>query len=242
MLITSPLRSHLLPPCLSLLLLAQVDFGPENSLSPDGRVYMVGNGCLAPHANSNCSWISGDAVFLARTVVDAATGEHAYRAADPDSINQRQAWEYYCGEASGEGECWTAEVSKAAPILTWKGRVGTVTATWHPVLKRFLVAITTPTVLPSTVGPYDTWVLEAASLTASSFKLVAYLPRFGQQAYFVSFPSRFLGTGKGASASASAREAVMAFSANFACKTGGCEPNIRGASYGANLLPVRFGG
>eukprot|EP01044_Picomonas_judraskeda_P007508 COSAG03_NODE_810_length_5761_cov_6.315613_1_plen_39_part_00 len=33
----------------------------------------------------------------------------------------------------------------------------------------------------------------------------------------------------------------MAFSANFACKTGGCRPNIRGAAYGANLLPVRFG-
>jgi hypothetical protein len=58
------------------------------------------------------------------------------------------------------------------------------------------------------------------------------MPRFGQQAYFVSFPSRFLGPGK---------DAVMAFSANFACKTGGCVPNIKGAGYGANLLPVQFG-
>lgn len=40
-----------------------VDFGPENQRSPDGRLYMVGNGCLASTPNSNCSWISGDAVF-----------------------------------------------------------------------------------------------------------------------------------------------------------------------------------
>ena len=130
------------------------------------------------------------------------------------------------------------------------GRVGTVTATWHPAMERFLIAVTTPTFLPSTVGPYDTYVLETKSLTAGPFKvlppslslsvslplplslshcashcvcvcvcvcvcgvracikLVSYLPKFGQQAYFVSFPSRFLGP---------AKQAMMAFSANFDC-------------------------
>lgn len=157
-------------------------------------------------------------------------------------------------------------------------------------MKRFLFAVTTPTILPSTVGPYDTYVLESASLTGPH-KLVAYMPvarrqirnpesecvlcavpvpvpfpssrngaralfwggirkqpvpqrramchgavvccdaascylmfglgcspqKFGQQAYFVSFPSRFLGPGK---------RAVMAFSANFACKTGGCALSV----------------
>ena len=51
--------------------------------------------------------------------------------------------------------------------------------------------------------------------------------------YFVSFPSRFF--------RGEEKEAVMVFSANFACKTGGCEPNIAGAGYGANLLPVKLG-
>lgn len=60
------------------------------------------------------------------------------------------------------------------------------------------------------------------------------MPRFGQQAYFVSFPSCFFGP-------PGSKQAVMAFSANFQCKTGGCEPNIGGATYGANLLPVQFG-
>jgi hypothetical protein len=122
-----------------------------------------------------------------------------YTATHPDSINDRSKWEFYCGEKGGrgsredvkehrhnghdmEGACWTANVAEARPILTWEGRVGTVTATWHPHLRRFLFAITTPTVLPSTVGPYDTWVLEAESLQGP-FKLVSYMPRFGQQAY-----------------------------------------------------------
>lgn len=200
---------------------------------------MVGNGCLAAKPNSNCSWISGDAVFLSR--VKAGN----YSTQEPNSLNNRAAWEFYCGTAAddvartdgerlkGPAECWTNDVHEAKPILTWMGRVGTVTATWHPLLQRFLIAVTTPTILPSTVGPYDTYVIEAPSLTAGPFKLVSYMPKFGQQAYFVSFPSRFLGPGK--------YEAVMAFSANFACKTGGCKPNIRNAGYGANLLPVQFG-
>ena len=208
-----------------------VDFGPENELSPDGHLYAVGNGCLAAKPNSNCSWISGDAVFMAR-----ASG---YSAAEPDSLNDPANWEFFCGKGGGVGggECWTSKVAEAKPILTWEGRVGTVTSTWHPGLKRFLFAITTPTVLPSTVGPYDTFVLEAPSLTGP-FTLVSYMPKFGQQAYFVSFPSKFLGSRGGGGD----KDAVMAFSANFACKTGGCKPNIEGAKYGATLLPVRLGG
>ena len=105
------------------------------------------------------------------------------------------------------------------------------------------------------VGPYDTWVLEAPSLTGP-FKLVSYMPRFGQQAYFVSFPSKFLGGGGSYGGSSGGgeylgpKDAVMAFSANFACKTAACQhipgsyrnvTNIAGAEYGATLLPVRFG-
>ncbi len=86
---------------------------------------MVGNGCLAPRPNSNCSWISGDAVFLTR-----ASG---YDAEQPDSLNDKKNWEFYCGNGGGSGpggsvgstECWTADVDEAKPILTWEGRVGT---------------------------------------------------------------------------------------------------------------------
>ena len=89
--------------------------------------------------------------------------------------------------------------------------------------------MTTPTVLPSTVGPYDTYILTAPSVVGP-FELVSYMPRFGQQAYFVSLLSRWLTNDTG----------LLAFSANFACRTGGCYPNIANAGYGANLLPIRF--
>ena len=90
------------------------------------------------------------------------------------------------------------------------------------------------------------WVAEAPSLTGP-LSMVSYLPRFGQQAYFVSFPSRWMSGGDGGGGE-KGREgeddvgfrAVMTFSANFACKTGGCAPNIKNAGYGANLLPVQF--
>ena len=197
-----------------------VDHGPENRLSPDGQLYMIGMGCLAVEPNSNCTWISGDAIFVTRT--------KWYSASEPASLNDPRNWEFSCGKA-----CWTDKVADAAPVLSWKGRVGTVTATWHAEFERYLITVTTPTIMPSTVGPYDTYVLETPSLTDGPFRVVSYMPRFGQQAYFVSIPSRFLGP-------PGSKRAVMTFSANFACKTGGCEPNIGGASYGANLLPIRF--
>ena len=78
------------------------------------------------------------------------------------------------------------------------------------------------------------YVLETPSLADGPFSLVSYMPRFGQQAYFVSLPSIFFGP-------PGSKKAVLTFSANFMCKTGGCEPNIWGATYGANLLPIRFG-
>eukprot|EP00040_Diaphanoeca_grandis_P019493 m.102940 g.102940 ORF g.102940 m.102940 type:complete len:427 (-) comp27452_c0_seq1:54-1334(-) len=197
-----------------------VDHGPENRDSPDGRVYMVGNGCLHATLNSNCSWISGDAVFLARASNFSAT--------DPDSLNARSNWEFSCGQGCG----WTSEVTKAKPVFTWKGRVGTVTATWNPFIKRYILCITTPSVLPSTVGPYDTYFLETPSLTDGPFSLISYLPQFGQQAYFVSLPQKWLTADGG----------VLSFSANFACKSAqNCSSNIPGAAYGAVLMPIKFG-
>lgn len=104
-------------------------------------------GCLAKTPNSNCSWISGDAIFLTRT-----TKAGKYAANNPASLNNPANWEFYCGKL-----CWTSNVAKAMPIFSWKGRVGTVTATWHGELQRYLIVVTTPTFMPSTVGPYDTY-------------------------------------------------------------------------------------
>ena len=62
-------------------------------------------------------------------------------------------------------------------------------------------------------------------------KRITYMPLFGQQIYFVSLPSTWL----------NATHGVMFFFANFACDTSKqCVSNLKGSSYGANLLPVEF--
>ena len=220
-----------------------VDCGPENSLCPfntgGGKsLFVVAMGCDSLTASSNCSWISGDAVYLAKI--------QDFSAKDPDSLNDPSAWSFWQGlsaKGSSPAATWTSQVSQARPILSWPGRVGTVTSTWHPGFQRYLLAVTTPTTMPSTVGSYDTckycWqlfalhsysmlrllshtvvagVAETADLTTgpAGFSLVTYMRRFGQQAYFVSFPSRFLGSRSGSNSSSSnLRGAVMTFSANL---------------------------
>ena len=176
-------------------------------------------GCLSPRANENCTWISGDGIFLARA--------RGFDAKDPDSLNDARHWQFW-----GGGD-WVADVAAAVPVFEWIGRVGAVTATWAPALERYIFCVTAPHEHPwANEGPFDTYVLEAPQLTGP-FSLVSYMPKFGQQAYFVSAPSAWMGLEEGV-------DAVLTFSANFACRIEGCAPNLKHAAYGANLLPVRF--
>jgi hypothetical protein len=48
----------------------------------------VGMGCLANKPNPNCSWISGDAIFVTRT--------RHYTATNPGSLNDPANWEFHC--------------------------------------------------------------------------------------------------------------------------------------------------
>ena len=119
------------------------------------------------------------------------------------------------------------------------------TATLHPTMKKYFFCVTAPTTHPwANEGPFDTYILEAPALTGP-FSLVTYMPKFGQQAYFVSLPSAWMGAlgDEGTATSehgTDEHDAVLAFSANFACHIESCVPNILNAGYGANLLPVRF--
>jgi len=200
-----------------------VDHGRENEYSEDDKLYMIGTGCMSDDGktNSNCSWISGDAIFLSR-----ANNVDQF-ASNPAMMNDKGNWEFWCGE-----ECWTSSIGDAKPVFEWHGHVGTVTATYNKPLQKYIFVVTTPTFMPSTVGPYDTYLMEAPSLSGP-FEMISYLPKFGQQAYFVSFPSLWIDDDDGT-------KMVMTFSANFACVTGGCLPNVKRAGYGANCLPVEL--
>ena len=199
-----------------------VDYGPEHNLSLDNKIYMVAMGCLAKSSHDssyNCSWISGDAIFVARA--------SNINAMQPNTLNDRNNWEYSVGNTG----TWTKELKKAKPIYEWPGRVGTTTATYWKERHQYLYCVTTPTRMPSTVSTYDTYVMLSDDLIGTNgFQRITYMPKFGQEIYFVSIPSIWLNNTHG----------VMTFSANFACGDGFCHSNIKGASYGANLLPIEF--
>tara|TARA_B110000091_G_C13713608_1_gene431589 strand:- start:17 stop:772 length:756 start_codon:yes stop_codon:yes gene_type:complete len=70
-----------------------IDHGPENINSPDRSLYMSAMGCLAENSASkdyNCSWISGDAIFVVR----AALGPAMVAASNSSSLNDQTFWEY----------------------------------------------------------------------------------------------------------------------------------------------------
>ena len=86
---------------------------------------MSAMGCLAENSASkdyNCSWISGDAIFVVR----AALGPAMVAASNPFSLNDQTFWEY----AVGNTGTWTNQLEQAKPIFTWPGRVGTVACTF----------------------------------------------------------------------------------------------------------------
>ena len=66
--------------------------------------------------------------------------------------------------------------------------MGCVTMTYNAPLKRFLMCVTDG---GNTVSKYDTYILESDRMTGP-WKLVTYLRQFGEQAYFVNLPSKFI--------------------------------------------------
>ena len=131
---------------------------------------------------------------------------------------------------------WTSgDVSKAQPLFTWDNHTGVVTLTYFPAMKKFIMVVSTPTYSPYTVLQFDTYLLESDSLTGP-FSYVTYMRMFGPEAYFVNFPSKFLGdivhTAQGP-----AQEGVLSFSANFALKD---DAVPRDSGYYWCLQPIRL--
>ena len=155
-----------------------VDFGQDNSLSPDGRLYIVGHGAETPESHQ--AWMQGDSVYMARTVA----------APSPDTINDAASWEFYAG-GNGPSATWSPSLAAAKPLVVWMNNTGVVTMSWHPAISKYILVISTPSVSPSCVGNFDTYFLESDSMTGP-WSYVSYMAAFGPEAYFVHFPGRFM--------------------------------------------------
>ena len=82
--------------------------------------------------------------------------------------------------------------------------MGCVTMTYDAPLKKYLMCVTDG---GNTCGYFNSYILESDRISGP-FKLVHYLHHFGEQAYFVNFPSKFI--------SGDGRTLWLCYAANFA--------------------------
>ena len=180
-----------------------VDFGKNMEHSPDGKAYRVAHGSdlkfypVKPENFAHNSWITGDQIYLIRVTPS------------PETINDPGAYEFYAGKDADGNPVWTGDFSKIAPLLEWQNNMGCVTVTYNAPLGRYFMAVTDGR---DTCSEMNTYILESESLTGE-WKLVTYMRSFGEQAFFVNFPTKFI--------SPDGRKMIMCYSANFAPQANG---------------------
>jgi hypothetical protein len=199
-----------------------VDFGKNMQYSPDGKAYLLGMGAeendLKPRY-ANLSWTTADQVYLARVTPSI------------ENINDIKKYEFFAGHDAAGKPIWTTDFAKIKPLLDWNNNMGVATATYVPGLKKFLMCVTDGW---PTCDRTRTYILESDALTGP-WRLVTYLKNFGEQAYFVNVPSKFV--------AADGRSMWMLYSANFASGWNGAPPlksNPPGSSYGMSFHEMRL--
>ena len=171
-----------------------VDFGRNMEHSPDGMAYMVGHGRAPgiPHPRLGAvSWLSGDAVYLARVKPT------------PETINNPAEYEFFAGYDHRNRPVWSKHFSQIKPMLEWQNHLGNSAMTYIPGLGKYILCIADG--WPST-RKFNTIVLESAH-PWGPWKLVTYMRHFGEQGYFLNIPSKFI--------SSDGRKAWLCYSADF---------------------------
>ena len=108
--------------------------------------------------------------------------------------------------------------------------MGCVTMTYDAPLKKYLMCVTDA---GNTVGYFNTYILESERVTGP-WKMVSYLKRFGEQAYFVNIPSKFI--------AADGRTLWLCYAANFTLDWGTehLHSRPRGGRYGMCLQEMQL--
>jgi hypothetical protein len=197
-----------------------VDLGRNLEHSPDGKAYLVAQGASdgVNRRFAYNSWITADQVYLARVTPSLA------------NMNNAAQYEFFAGhDAAGQPQ-WTRELARSQPIAEWRDHMGCVTMTYFAPLKKYLLCVTDG---GNTVSKYSTYLLESDRITGP-WRLAAYLKDFGEQAYFVNAPSKFIGT--------DGRQFWLCYAANFSSGWGGTvfRAKPRGSRYGMCLQEARL--
>lgn len=191
-----------------------VDFGKNMQHSPDGKAYLVA------HGSSNGSnrrfgfdsWITGDEIYLIRVSPSI------------ENINDPSKYEFW------NGAKWVHDFKQIKPIAAWQDNMGCVTMTYNAPLKRYLICITDG---ETTGGFFNSYILESSKITGP-WKMVQYFKHFGEQAYFVNIPSKFI--------SKDGSNFWLCYSANFASDWDGqkIESLPKGSCYSLCLQEVNL--
>lgn len=199
-----------------------VDFGKNMEHSPDGKAYLVAHGSdlkYYPVTNfPHLSWITGDQVYLLRVTPSLET------------INDPSSYEFFAGHDAEGNAIWSNDFKKIQPLLEWQDNMGCVTITYNAPLKKYIMAVTDG---GTTTSKMNTYLLEADTLTGE-WKLITYMKHFGEQAYFVNFPSKFI--------SDDGKKMWICYSGNFALGWNGVEikENPPGSRYGMVLQEIEL--
>jgi hypothetical protein len=198
-----------------------VDFGKNMENSPDGKAYLVAHGASDPDPKprpANLSWITGDQIYLLRVTPSV------------ENMNDRSKYEFFAGRDMSGAARWTKDLAKIQPIAEWNNNMGCVTMTYNAPLKKFLMIITDG---GNTISRFNTYILESDKVSGP-WRLVVYMHNFGEQAYFVNIPSKFI--------SPDGRTAWLCYAANFT--NGYLKTNYRdnppGGGYGMTLQEIRL--
>jgi hypothetical protein len=191
-----------------------VDFGKNMEHSPDGKAYLVAHGASDGKNRRFAydSWITGDEIYLLRVKPSI------------ENINDASKYEFF------DGAGWTHDFAKIKPIAAWRDNMGCVTMTYDAPLKKYLMCVTDG---GTTSGYFNSYILESDRITGP-FRLVHYLRHFGQQAYFLNVPAKFI-QGDG-------RTLWLCYSANFATEWGTSKIESRpsGSRYAMCLQELRL--
>ncbi len=198
-----------------------VDFGKDMQHSPDGKAYLVAHGADSSDPKWrfwNASWITGDQVYLLRVTPS------------PETMNDASKYEFYAGRDAQGKPVWTVDFSKIKPLLEWNNNMGCVTVTYDAPLKKYLMFVTDG---GNTCARMNTYLLESDAITGP-WRLVSYMKDFGEQAYFVNIPSKFI--------SADGRTMWLLYSTNFAADWNGEKIGVNppGGHYGLVLQKIEL--
>lgn len=195
-----------------------VDFGKNMEYSPDGKAYLVAHGAVKEDSNprpANSSWINGDQIYMVRVTPTI------------ENMNDKSKYEYFAGYDSEDEAVWTNEFKKIKPIFEWNNHCGCVTITYNSALKKYIMCITDGW---PTLKFMDTYFLESDK-PYGPWKMITYMENFGEQAYFVNIPSKFI--------SKDGSKAWLSYSGNFATFSD-LGTNPPGGRYAFILQEFRF--